>query len=615
LSNRALLLTLASLAVLCAAAANPVCSQEIAPNAPFTTHPAEHPLESVGVLGEVDRPGVYGLSAGPNTLSDLLQRAGTSRIAKGATIRLLRNGSMGLAELTEETLQFPLHSGDLIVVDGSSPPADARSGEPQGGTPPFQSTPRAESWPDVQLAFVRLFDSPVVSTLPRAEATLANIVQRLGQPAAVAETIRVIPPGQHRLIKPEGHTIYSEPLASGTILVFDPSMLERKALPPAPAVIQPVMLASHDEDVSPPISLVRRDESVIDQFQHEADRPQSTLPAVSPTYVVPLAAPGAGAPGGAMSSTPAEGHDTLPGRPSHGHRTPASPTENSERILGPVPTDSAADDATQPLKKSHDRESRNATRRPKHEAADRAPAPGGLRPEGKLSTAAYWKNSPAVVPFPENENVAADRALSDRHDLVAWIIGGLAGATLLMIVASMILRLFTSRTESTVEQTGAAAAAADASPRTVAEQASSGKHAPRQSAAPARSSGQDRKPGRLRRAITRFTGKGRRAEEQPKDPSADAIPVSPVFTMRRAGAEKPAESRATATAPERRRRGRPMRSRKARAARPAAPAVETQAAAPKPPSRGPSLVVSEAADALGRALSQLQARQRERECA
>jgi len=560
---------------------------------------------------------VYGLAAGPNALGDLLQRAGTSRIAAGATIRLLRNGSMGLAELTEETLQFPLHSGDLVVVDRLHPPADARTGEPHRDAQPSQSAPRAETWPDVQLAFVRLFDSPVVSTLPRAEATLANIVQRLGQPAPVAETIRVIPPGQHRLIKPEGQTIYSEPLASGTILVFDPSVLERKALPPAPAVIQPVMLASHDEDTAPPLSLVRRDDSVIDQFAHEADQPQSTLPAVSPTYVVPLPAPGAGTPGDALPSTPAEGHGTSPGRPSRRHRHPAAPAGSSERVPSPLPTDSAADDAAQPLKKTHDPESRAAAHRPKHDAAPRTLAPGGLRPEGNLSAAAYWKNSPAVVPFPENNNADADRALSDRHDLVAWIIGGLAGATLLMIVASMILRQFTSRTESGAEQNDVAAAADAASPRIAAERASSGKHATRQSAAPAQPHAHERKPGRLRRALSRFTGTGRRAEELPKERAADPIPVSPVFTMRRGGTEQPAASGATANAPERRRRGRPMRSRKVRAARPAAPApaVETQVASPKLPSRGPSIVVSEAADALGRALSQLQARQRERECA
>ena len=188
-----------------------------------------------GIVGHVVRPGVYELPSRYPTLVELVQRAGG--LTKDATsqIRVVRNGANQLRAWYSPGSRFPLQRGDVVVVDSASNRGQRSSDPASNGVRNSQ----ADRMPSrqltmVQLAFVNLFDHPVVLTMSRDEATLAHIMARLGQRPDLVRTLRVIQSVTARQQQQQDGDTQATPLTSGTVLVFDPSTVDYPQLPELP---------------------------------------------------------------------------------------------------------------------------------------------------------------------------------------------------------------------------------------------------------------------------------------------------------------------------------------------------------------------------------------------
>ena len=200
----------------------------------------------VGVLGEVTRPGVYQLPGERVEFGELLTWAGNPTRAASGNVRLLRNGKVHSLDISSRSLQSELVPGDVLILDSSTTPQNGRSQEGLVRTQSFEPDSASRSSntarrgkTDVQLAYVGLFDRPVVAPVRAEDATLGNLLAQLEQPAEVAATVRVISPGQSTAKTWQERSGDDSPLESGSVLVFEPSALRHDHLPAPPAVIFP----------------------------------------------------------------------------------------------------------------------------------------------------------------------------------------------------------------------------------------------------------------------------------------------------------------------------------------------------------------------------------------
>jgi hypothetical protein len=240
-------------------------------------HPVPSPGDSLasgsqraiylGVMGEVAHPGAYAARA-DWTLTELIKRAGGITPHANKTVRIFRGGL-----LTEQVFlgsgEAPaLLPNDLIVV-GSSGSSESRMTPVDASRGPNERAAVSA----VQVAFVNLIDRPVIVKMRGDQATLARIVELLGQPADCAAKIRLFAPLGAGPRDADSIDQATRPLDSGTVLVFSPPSIRLETLPAMPEPIGETSPQSSATPTPRPPDSKRADSNVSDRKGPE------TLPA------------------------------------------------------------------------------------------------------------------------------------------------------------------------------------------------------------------------------------------------------------------------------------------------------------------------------------------------
>jgi len=222
-----------------------------------------------GIMGEVTHPGTYAAQA-VWTLTDLIKKAGGITAKADKAVRLYRGGV-----LTEQIFlgsgEAPaLFPNDLIVV-GSSETSAQRTTTFNSN----QESTKPGAVSAVQVAFVNLIERPVVVKMPANHASLARIIEVLGQPAESAATIRVfVPPGAGL----HDNNAIDEPsraLESGTVLVFAASTVHPESLPALPAAIDVTSVPAPVAAAPKPPEFKQTDSTLRDRQAAHPDTPQA----------------------------------------------------------------------------------------------------------------------------------------------------------------------------------------------------------------------------------------------------------------------------------------------------------------------------------------------------
>jgi hypothetical protein len=213
---------------------------------PDSSHTGPSPKDSAraiyfGVMGEVAHPGAYAAAA-VWTLTELIKKAGGITLQANKTVRIFRGGV-----LTEQVFlgsgEAPsLLPNDLIVVGDSG-----SSAAPTTSTDVNQGSSEQAAISAVQVAFINLIDRPVIVKMPSDKATLARIVELLGQPAESAANIRIFAPLGAGPRDSDSLEQATRPLDSGTVLVFSAPSIRRETLPAFP---EPIAKASSNSPVA-----------------------------------------------------------------------------------------------------------------------------------------------------------------------------------------------------------------------------------------------------------------------------------------------------------------------------------------------------------------------------
>jgi hypothetical protein len=248
-----------------------------------SSHPVPKPGDSsqngsqraiyLGVMGEVAHPAAYAARA-DWTLTELIKRAGGITPHANKTVRIFRGGL-----LTEQVFlgsgEAPaLSPNDLIVVGSRGPsgprmtPVDASRGlneqAPVSQAPVSQAPVSQAPVSAVQIAFVGLIDRPVIVKMPGDQATLARIVELLGQPADCAAKIRLFAPLGAGPRDADSIDQATRPLDSGTVLVFSPPSIRLETLPALPEPIAEISPQSSATPTPRPPDSKRGDSNVSD---------------------------------------------------------------------------------------------------------------------------------------------------------------------------------------------------------------------------------------------------------------------------------------------------------------------------------------------------------------
>lgn len=216
----------------------------------------------VGILGAVGRPGVYGLGTDAITIGDVIQTAGEATGMAGGTIRLLRGGQVELGALaTAHTIR--VQAGDVVLVDSKGNADSAHDSGP------------------IELAYVGLFERPIVAPIAPGEANVAAILDRLGQTPDAMRSVRVILPGRVDALTIDKRTVRL-PLPSGSVLLFAPAAIRRDVIPQAPPI---AAIVTHSTVALAQEPQFRGFGSFDPQHLSSADQAGAGLPAIHPTYV------------------------------------------------------------------------------------------------------------------------------------------------------------------------------------------------------------------------------------------------------------------------------------------------------------------------------------------
>jgi hypothetical protein len=185
------------------------------------------------VIGQVAYPGVYRAPTSDPLLVDLIHNTGGLTDAASGYLRIVRRGPNGFQAIYASDAQFQLRPGDVVVAErvASQPmTSPAVPGFPSAANTAAMNRPPLPAF--VQLVFVDLIDRPVVLKMPRSTATVAQILELLGQSSDLASTVKVIPP-----FHPSTPTPHSTQFKSPTVLVFDPTTLKTDRIPELPVAV------------------------------------------------------------------------------------------------------------------------------------------------------------------------------------------------------------------------------------------------------------------------------------------------------------------------------------------------------------------------------------------
>ncbi|NOX55388.1 MAG: hypothetical protein GXP27_13310 [Planctomycetes bacterium] len=180
-----------------------------------------------GIMGEVGRPGVYQMSARWPALATLLKAAGGLTARASGNLRIVRDGRIAFITSVGTGAATKLMPGDLVIADAQS----ARTGGAQRWAAGAGVWTPSVARPPVQLAFVNLLPRrPVVVKVAGERATVQQIVADLGQSSEIVPTVRVLLTNRRASSQP----LRDAYLPNGTVLVFNPRLIDISRLPPFP---------------------------------------------------------------------------------------------------------------------------------------------------------------------------------------------------------------------------------------------------------------------------------------------------------------------------------------------------------------------------------------------
>jgi hypothetical protein len=174
-----------------------------------------------GIVGEVERPGVYSSTAAQVTLQELIERAGGLSRRGSSSVRIIHGGRGGQSVFYLPRGRDVLPPGTLVVIDAVRDPKQPLS-------PPVSDRADRSVW----IAMIGLTDRPEVVSVNPEQAQLPNIMLMLGQSAELAKAVQTILPPR----LPESVSL-TDPLPNGAVLVFERRLLVTDTLPAFPAAI------------------------------------------------------------------------------------------------------------------------------------------------------------------------------------------------------------------------------------------------------------------------------------------------------------------------------------------------------------------------------------------
>ena len=218
------------------------------------------------IMGHVAQPNCYELPTASPSLVGFAQLAGDLTRTAGGPIHIVRDGRIVQSTFYSNKSTLRLVPGDIVVVDGkvnqgriihrgNQAPSDSNGG-------------------DVSLAITGLRDYAIVLNIPADRATIRWVTRHLGLDAGVASHVKATTPRQSAPVYPDSR------LVTGTVLAFDPSMVDQSRLP---------------DDLPVPVKAGRQPAAVIpptQQFGPLVQQPQVQYPPTAMPGVQYGAAPG-----------------------------------------------------------------------------------------------------------------------------------------------------------------------------------------------------------------------------------------------------------------------------------------------------------------------------------
>lgn len=196
-------------------------------------------VRHVAILGNVAKPGVFPLSKTAK-LTDLVEAAGGLTTGCTGQFRIIRGGRGNLKVWFSSQSTFTLMPEDVALAEGSSHAQGAgrvllgqrnvRLSELANSTAPARVT----------LVLLRFIDRPVVVDLPADQAHLQGLMAFLRHPPRGTFTLVGATGVPETVAMPQSALT---PLKPGTVVIADPSEIDRAALPTLPPPIGTVQPA------------------------------------------------------------------------------------------------------------------------------------------------------------------------------------------------------------------------------------------------------------------------------------------------------------------------------------------------------------------------------------
>lgn len=169
------------------------------------------------IMGHIAKPNCYQLPTSSPALVSFVELAGNLTPTAAGPIRIVRDGRTVQSSFYSTKSTLRLVPGDIIVVDGKVNQGRIILRGNQNSTD--------DSTADVTLAITGIRDYPVVMTIPAERATIRWVTRHLGLDPGVVNSVKAITQRQSVRVFPDSR------LATGTVLVFDPAMVDPSRLP------------------------------------------------------------------------------------------------------------------------------------------------------------------------------------------------------------------------------------------------------------------------------------------------------------------------------------------------------------------------------------------------
>ena len=168
------------------------------------------------VMGHVGRSQTYELPTSNPSLVDFIRFAGDLKPTATGQIRIVRNGRVAVRVRYSPTSTEKLLPGDLVIVDGKMP---------QGRIFRGRNSDAPASTGPVQIGLIGIRPWPVVMESAPERATIRWVTRQLGQHESVSASVKAIVPRNFTRTAPDTR------LHSGSVLVFDPALIDTFRLP------------------------------------------------------------------------------------------------------------------------------------------------------------------------------------------------------------------------------------------------------------------------------------------------------------------------------------------------------------------------------------------------